>query len=72
MPFTKVSEAIREVMDQCYVSSAPLATLGTFIDRLDGDPDWSHDEVHEVRHKAIRILGILTEDTQGELPNRDS
>ena len=62
MPFTKINEAIREVLDQCYVSQAPMAVLGTFIQRLSSDPAWSAAEVQEVRHKTIQILGILAED----------
>jgi hypothetical protein len=62
MQSTTITDAIREALDQCYASSAPLVTLGAFIDRLSADPDWSPAEVQEVRATVIQILGNLAYD----------
>jgi hypothetical protein len=60
---TKINEAIRECLNLCHGSDAPLACLASFRSHLETNPDWNEREIRAVENAVLGVLrGLLTAD----------
>ena len=52
----KINQAIRDCLDSCYESEAPLMALVVFAEKLAADRDWTHEELVQVTKHVFPIL----------------
>lgn len=57
----EINLAIRECLEQCYVSKHPLACLADHLRNLRQRPNWNDAAISQVEQKALRMLTILLE-----------
>jgi len=57
----RINHAVDECLDRCLKSSTPgHLTLEGYCCELREDPDWSGDEVNQVRSIVLRLLAART------------
>ena len=61
-PLPKINAAVREGVDRCRQSVAPLVTLALLIDELRASPRWREDEIRRVETAVRRILRRISDD----------
>jgi hypothetical protein len=62
----KISRAVTDCLDRCYVSSSPLASVAEYVTRLSRDPEWSAYEVESVEMRVIRVLSRIVRQPTNE------
>jgi hypothetical protein len=60
MAAEKISAAIRQLLDQCYQSTAPTACISVYTERLADDPEWTMDEITTVRSAVVKVLAAIS------------
>jgi hypothetical protein len=61
-PLPKANAAVRDCVDRCRQSVAPLVTLALFIDELRASPHWRDAEIIQVEIAIRRILRRISDD----------
>lgn len=52
----KTMTAVRECLDSCHKTPAPMTALARFVDQLRQSPQWQDAEVEEVETAARRAI----------------
>ena len=53
----RINHAVDECLDLCLKSSTPgHLTLDGYCQQLRDDPDWTHEQIDQVRSIVLRIL----------------
>ena len=55
----KISRAVTDCLNVCYVSTSPLSALAQYVNSLSSDPQWSAYEVEAVEIRALRVLNRI-------------
>ena len=67
MPTHRVNSAVRDCMAQCALSQTPVAVAAAYIQKLEFDPDWTPDEIRDVRLGVGQLLlRLVTGVTDGD------
>jgi len=61
-PLPKINAAVREGVDRCRQSVAPLVTLALLIDELRATAHWREDEIRRVETAIRRIVRRISDD----------
>lgn len=57
---SKINDAVRDCLDQCYPSPQPLATLAAYLIKLSNSPNWKQEEIDAVEGGVVRMLAVLS------------
>jgi hypothetical protein len=68
MASAKINAAIREILDECYESSAPITVLGKHVEQLYASPTWSPNDVLAVQVGVLKILLMLEQVHRRQAP----
>jgi hypothetical protein len=57
MNLDKINDAIRQCVEDCRAEGDPIAAAMKCLRELRNNPDWTHEEVAQVKNGVIAILG---------------
>jgi hypothetical protein len=52
----KIESAVANCLEECRATDRPYSRVTEFIAGLQGDPDWTPQEVIELQTRIIRVL----------------
>jgi hypothetical protein len=61
----KMNQALRDCLDSCYASEAPLVALANFGKELSSNPNWTDNDIGEVTLRAFRLLSRISKIDDG-------